>query len=528
MSRLAIISFLLAASFLCYAQKTEVIQIADGSLRGLVKDGFRVFFGIPYAEPPVGNLRWKPPLPVTPWAPKLLNATAPGNCCPQKSSMTNRQAEDCLYLNVFTPANASPTNLKPVMVWIHGGAWWAGCSTQDIYYGDYLTNTSDVVVVSMNYRLGALGFLYNGNGIEGNYGFMDQVLALQWVQSNVRHFGGDPNQVTLFGQSAGAISVGLHLTQPYSYLNNYFHKAIMQSNPWTLKMRDPKQTLPFADTFSIFLGCVANDTDCLLSQRLEDILSAQMKSVVIPWPPSFAIYELPFEPTVDNKYVIDQPIKLVLEGNFYQVPILMGTVQNESLIFLENAMSAAGVKQVTEFEYSTILLAFFGNEGVDVFFQYPPDNNNATLGASGMGTDYLFMCPTRASARSMTKSGVPVYYYHFLHSPSTDPSDPWPYCQNSFVCHTADVPFSMNTSSLISPRYKLTTAEQLLADKMARYWAAFAKSKTAEVTWPSDLMSWPKYDPQQQLSMAFDLTISIDSDYNGANCDFWDEYGYLN
>jgi carboxylesterase type B len=96
------------------------------------------------------------------------------------------------------------------------------------------------------------------------------------------------------------------------------------------------------------------------------------------------------------------------------------------------------------------------------------------------------------------------------------------------VCHTADVPFSMNTSSLISPRYKLTTAEQLLADKMARYWAAFAKSKTAEVTWPSDLMSWPKYDPQQQLSMAFDLTISIDSDYNGVNCDFWDEYGYLN
>lgn len=135
--------------------------------------------------------------------------------------MTNRQAEDCLYLNVFTPTNSSPTNLKPVMVWIHGGqirsehrkfyfcsnsifallgAWWAGCSTQDIYYGDYLTNTSDVVVVSMNYRLGALGFLYNGNGIEGNYGFMDQVLALQWVQSNIRHFGGDPNQVTLFGQ----------------------------------------------------------------------------------------------------------------------------------------------------------------------------------------------------------------------------------------------------------------------------------------------------------------------------------------
>jgi len=318
---------LFVAFFFCFvlsrleADDPTIVQTQAGLIKGVIENGYRAFRGIPYAEPPVNALRWKPPIPKKSWAPSVRSATEFGPCCPQRSDLNDHypMSEDCLFINVYTPLPHKrnfATSLYPVMVFIHGGAFVVGCSSQSLFWGDYFANTTDVIFVSFNYRLSALGFLYTGNDITGNYGILDQILALQWVKANIQNFGGDPNNILLFGQSAGAMSIAIHLTSPYSFANRYFHKAILESDPFTIQYRTPQESMQYAETFAIYLGCFVNDTKCLRSKSATQIIEAASITFVIPR--KFFSELLQWEPTVDGVLVLDQPLNLLRSGTFSQ------------------------------------------------------------------------------------------------------------------------------------------------------------------------------------------------------------------
>jgi para-nitrobenzyl esterase len=229
-------------------QESGVVRLHSGPVSGKAEDGIRVFLGIPYAAPPVGKLRWKPPAEVASWT-EVRKTVEFGPSCPQPNEKAGSvYSEDCLYLNVWSPAS-KPGEKLPVMVWIHGGAFNFGSTSLAEYNGKNLAEKG-VVVVTLNYRLGPLGFLAHPllsgespNGVSGNYGLLDQIAALKWVQKNIAAFGGDPGRVTIFGQSAGSRSVSLHMISPLSV--GLFHRAIavttctyphsdLQSSPfWT-------------------------------------------------------------------------------------------------------------------------------------------------------------------------------------------------------------------------------------------------------------------------------------------------------
>jgi carboxylesterase type B len=226
---------------------TVIIQTTLGAVAGYKKGNVNYFLGIPFAEPPIGRNRFRPPRPKTPWYPSIHSAYNYSPECLQSTlfasdDLDRPRSEDCLYLNIWQPSKKSST-LYPVMIWIYGGAFQHGGSTKLEYKGNKLAEKG-VIIVSFNYRIGALGFLVSiSDGLFGNYGLDDQKTAIQWVQNNIISFGGDPKKVTLFGESAGAMSIGLHLLDQQSQIekmkikyplenyNKMFHRAIMQSNP---------------------------------------------------------------------------------------------------------------------------------------------------------------------------------------------------------------------------------------------------------------------------------------------------------
>lgn len=265
-----------------------VVQIANyGRVQGNREEGIDFFGGIPYAAPPVGNLRFAPPEPPTPWAPAKLDASHFGPDCwqlvdpvmnPGVSEKT--MSEDCLYLNIFTPAGQSQSRkLLPVMVWLHGGAFQQGGARRPEYDGRRLAER-DIVVVTMNYRLGALGFMVSSSdGLYGNFGLMDQRAALDWVSRNIQAFGGDPKEVTLFGESAGAVMTSLHLMMEGAG-TTLFHRVIMQSNPLGYTFRSVVIADFIGDALKRSVDC--RDLACLRTERVEEIMRAQSSLMGVP------------------------------------------------------------------------------------------------------------------------------------------------------------------------------------------------------------------------------------------------------
>jgi carboxylesterase type B len=264
-----------------------IVQLPDlGRVQGKRQGGTDFFGGLPYAAPPVGNLRWAPPEQAAPWAPAKLDATHYGPDCWQlvdpllnPSADANHMSEDCLYVNVFTPAGLAARQKKlPVMVWLHGGAFQMGGARRPEYDGRRLAERG-TVVVTLNYRLGALGFLVSSpDGLFGNFGLMDQRAALHWIQDNIKHFGGDPDNVTLFGESAGAVMTGLHLMMGGA--GKLFHKAIIQSNPLGLQFRSIVVADFIGEALKRRVDC--RDLACLRAERVEEIMRAQSTLMGMP------------------------------------------------------------------------------------------------------------------------------------------------------------------------------------------------------------------------------------------------------
>ena len=480
-----------------------VVKTRAGAVRGTVDGSVRVFLGIPYAAPPVGNLRWQPPQAHASWT-DTLEASRAGNSCPQMSFRRGgiEGSEDCLYLNIYSP-NPAGARL-PVMVWIHGGTFIAG--TGAMYNGSQLAAKGNLIVVTINYRLGPFGFLASrrldsAGHPSGNYGLLDQQAALRWVKENIAAFGGDPEKVTVAGESAGAISIGLHLVSPAAA--GLFERAILESGPF-LHTRTLAESETRGDEFAAKLGCdkASDVAGCMRSKSAEEILSA------IPANPLGAGSPI-WEPAMDGSLIPSQPAEALAAGRFNRVPVLNGSNRDEGTLFL------AFAKPISAGKFNTEVQERFGNDAARVLAAYPLANYPSPLQASAAGFgDGIFSCPI-VKAGSMLSAQVPVYQYEF-----NDPQAPIRFIRNPpfplGAYHSSEIQYVFGG---IAANGSSSAAQQKLSDAMMRYWIGFITSGN-----PGGSPQWTRYSARddQILSLA-PGAIGYESDFAKTHhCDLWD------
>ncbi|XP_037944651.1 venom carboxylesterase-6-like [Teleopsis dalmanni] len=308
---------------------TDLGQIQGTTLESRLGKSFFAFRGIRYAQPPVAHLRFKNPLPVEPWSPVIFDATIDGPMCPQKNEDKSDLSEDCLRLNVYTrDLNAS----KPVVVYLHPGGFYAVSGQSKNFAGPQNLMDRDIVFVTMNYRLGTLGFLATGNeDAPGNAGLKDQVMALRWIQSHIKNFGGDPNSVTLFGYSAGSLSIGLHMLSPMA--KGLFHRGIAMSASPLSQLNYEYDGIDLANRQAQLLNCTTHSvrelTECLKQKPMLDFVNSMDDMFdfngqpILNWKP---VIEKDFG---QERYLIEDPYKTMLSGNIYKVPLITGITELE-------------------------------------------------------------------------------------------------------------------------------------------------------------------------------------------------------
>lgn len=495
------------------------VPTAKGKVAGIKKGGMREFLGIPYAAPPVGKLRWKPPQPAQAWS-TTLSAKHFANHCPQSKTVfgLKSMSEDCLYLNVFAPTD---DKTHPVMVWIHGGALAVGES--DDYDPSQLVKEG-VIVVTMNYRLGILGFLAHpalsaesSRHASGDYGLMDQEAALKWVQTNISNFGGDPDNVTIFGESAGARSVLYLMASPST--RNLFDKAISESGSGFNSLSQPTlgEKEAQGEKFATKLGCTQQTAACLRQLSVADILGAQGVSALPNLRPDF----LPH--TVG---------KALRTGNFHHVPVLLGTNRNEWRIFVGlSELSTGPIPPELYVPAIKATLAVSAADAKTVAQQYPlSDYENISLALGALGTDGIFACKDRTLARRLSTQGVRTYIYEF-NDPNApilflDPSQfDFPFASS----HTTEIQYLFDffdPDKLLKQPSNLTAKQKELSRKMVDYWTQFAK--TGNPNPPSGaITNWPAFDSASHtyLSLTPPSPKQITDFAQEHMCGFWEQSG---
>jgi para-nitrobenzyl esterase len=481
---------------------------------------FSTWKGIPYA----GVNRFSPPSSPAPWtAPRAANAFGP--CCPQVVSpftelgmMENKtyQSEDCLSLNIWAPTDAS--NL-PVLVYIHGGAYVFGCSSRDRYHGSFIAGSTPTIVVTLNYRLGVFGFLA-GRELSGNYGIMDQQFALLWVQKNIAAFGGDPNKVTLDGQSAGAISVATHLSLPSTQQLRPFRAAILQSDPVLMQFRTLDEQHAQYDVFSSAVDCgfAPSRLDCMRSLKWEALLAAQAwgtAPLLLNFNWQNVIHKLPWSPTIDGTFITQTPSTAFQSGNFYKVPVMLGTVSNETLGFLPVVFGQGpgGVLAGAAF-YQVGLNTLFGqNLANQVRSLYPNTVTNSEDAVGRVLSDFGFICSVLQAADWLSRY-VPTFVYQFSQPLSCDPNNYHsPICHNR-VCHSADVDFIFHTISLDRRgNCQWSPQETNLSWQMMHHWTNFTSS-------PNNFNMIPQWTGNNVYQFEIPIRIS-DNLAARSQCSFW-------
>jgi para-nitrobenzyl esterase len=443
-----------------YAAPTATTQ--NGRVTGVAAEGMDEFLGIRYAAPPLGALRWQPPQPV-PQAMATKTATSFGGHCAQPPSAygTASSTEDCLFLNVFAPAGKRQAGAKPlpVMVWIHGGALLVGES--DSYDPVRLVNTGDVIVVTINYRLGYFGFLAeSGLDAEGhvaaNYGLQDQQFALDWVRRNIAGFGGDPAKVTVFGESAGGLSVLSNLVSPTAY--GLFSRALVESGAYALTLPSLSAAEASGNAIAAGLGCAAADTACLRAATVSQVLTAE------------ATAGLSVTTIVDGT-TLPLSINAALKGGkFNRVPVLNGSNHDEYRLFLPADVG------LTAAQYPDALAGIYGPAfGAAIAAEYPVGKYAKPVYAlAAVITDQTFACGARAVDRWISPY-EPVYAYEFNDRRAPEGNLPPVPGYHYGAAHAIEIPFIFDTPELPGTR-AFTPAEQRLSDTMVKYWTAFARA----------------------------------------------------
>uniref|UniRef100_A0A8C8VGX0 Carboxylic ester hydrolase n=1 Tax=Pelusios castaneus TaxID=367368 RepID=A0A8C8VGX0_9SAUR len=449
------------------------------------------FLGIPYAEPPVGALRFQKPLPHKPWS-HVLEATSFGNACHQPQlidypdaemfSVKTPQSEDCLFLNVWVP-HPRPRRPMPVLVWIHGGGFYMGATSVELHSGRFLAATENVIVASMNYRLGPLGFLSLPPDAPGNAGLWDQRLALRWLWKNAAAFGGDPAHLMLFGQSAGAAAVGLHVLSPKS--QPFFTSATLQSGsptaPWAWTSLEVAKER--GQTLGRLLGCTDGNTTtlvgCLQQKEPRELIKFEFSVLQKP-----DLMGMPFVPTPDGDFLSDAPPRLLKARHGRPTPLLTGTTANEGSYLLSGAGTGFNLENASSIGWDQLLhvvrLIAPGapEEAIQaVARRYSQDGERQGEAQYRWAMDQIIgdnfiVCPVAEVARKKAEAGSLVYAYYFTHRSSSLSSPEW-----MGVPHSSDLLFTLGTlASVGGTNNTHTEAEAGLSRRVMRYWAEFARS----------------------------------------------------
>lgn len=489
----AIVVFILVS---CSGAVPNVVTTTTGKVRGFHERALGrrllVYLGVPYAEPPVGSLRFAKPVPKQAWE-GVLTASRPHHTCPQipfsriepfhltdKWEVNTDMSEDCLFLNVWVPQRAGGD--LSVLVWIHGGGFLMGSASLDLYNAKNLASFGDVIVVSINYRIGALGFLYLEDGsVPGNMGLLDQLLALRWIRDNIAAFGGDPEKVTLMGESAGASCVGYHLLSPLSA--GLFSRAILQSSSplCQYSFKAPEALLNQSRSLAAVMDCDGphlNDTvSCLQRAPWADLLQASWSPAVLE---TIGIFINQFTPTVDGFFLQASPQQMLSQATTNNVPIMLGNTADEGTYFilfgLRDVFPTLQSFDVTRDVYTKSVAQIFPwfdkltREVVQFSYSRWPHNTTDHVAALGsMMGDYHFVCPVNSFARQWADKGPDVFVYRFRHRTESSPYPEW-----VGVTHADDVDYTFGWP--LTDRKRFTNVERKLSRAWINYLVSFART----------------------------------------------------
>ncbi|MGP4022537.1 carboxylesterase/lipase family protein [Actinomadura sp. 3N407] len=497
---------------------SAIVHTDLGPVRGQVNADHRLFQGIPFAQPPAGDLRWRPPQPARPWA-GTYDATFPRSQCAQIAPPYGGETtyvEDCLYLNVTAPNRAHrPPEGKgrhglPVMVWVHGGSNLTGNGS--VYNAAKLAEDGGVVVVTVNYRLGPLGWLAHP-GLEtgadrrhqaGNYGLLDQQAALRWVRRNAAAFGGDPRNVTLFGESAGAADSCANLVSPAAA--GLFHKVIPQSFSCAAPARTEDAAEADAVTLAGAVGCAkgspAENAACLRAVPVKTLLETFDGEGMNAGPVAGGDRVLPL-----------QPAEAIERGRFNRMPIMHGNTLDEMRLFV----SLIYPRPITVDQYESIVRSTYGADADAVLAHYPAaDYPDPRIALATIQTDFggaLSTCGHQDAFRSLKRAGVPVYAYQFADRAAPPLIDVPGFDEGAE--HATELTFLF--PGLLG---ELNTGQQRLSDAMVGYWTSFAHTGRPKAR---HTPHWPRFrSPDDVLSLAPGPGGIHRTDISeSSNCSFW-------
>jgi len=489
-----------------------VIEIV--STAASVSASANVYRGIRYGMTTAKEQRWKDASPAGPWQ-GVLKAVKFGASCPQPTSPSEPdQSEDCLFLNIWTPTTATASSQLPVIVFIHGGAFRYSSGRDPLFDAAYTAAQQNAVVVTLNYRLGALGFLAGIHGLQGNYGFTDQQLALNWVKANIDGWGGDSNNVTLWGQSSGAMSAALHLASaPGS--QSLFSRAVLESATLSFPYDTPTEASLLAGAFQASLGCI--DLPCLRSRPVAAVVNAM--PLVVSRDPEILLPV--WMPVVDGTTITTQPMDGFKAGAAAK-SVLFGTTRDEGMV-----MIVADVGQpapvLPAFRYAATVYRLFGPQNASTILSEPDymplvGDNEKVL--AKLLNDYFWDCGNRIA---MIAGGGKRFAYRFDKVSSfTFPK--LPACgRPNVVCHGSDLPYIFHTfgNTGLAPN----SSEMTLAQQLNGFIGCFAAKDDPNPSGSCSSTAWPDFSPSEER-LVFDDALSLTTGLASNRCDLWDQIGY--
>jgi len=468
------------------AQQPAPVRVEQGLVQGTAEDGLTVYRGIPFAAPPVGNLRWRAPQPAASWA-GVLPALKFGPSPIQGSGKGPGMSEDCLYLNVWSPAKSARDRI-PVLVWIYGGGFTAGATSDPAYSGEKLAQKG-VVLVSLAYRVGQLGFLAHPelsaestHHVSGNYGLLDMIAGLQWVQKNIAAFGGNPEQVTIFGESAGGIAVSMLCASPLA--KGLFQGAISQSGgsfgpprPVTFPGENLKRLSDAERAGEAYATNAGVSSLAELRQLAPDRLPAG-RGVGGAWP------------IIDGWVIPDDQYKLYVSGKYNDTPILVGYNSDEGASFSPPK---------TPEDYLAAVKTRYGKFADDLVKAYPAGTGTVLKTARDLSRDAAFGWQTWTWARLQAQTGKSkVFYYYFDQHPDYPAGSPRAGYGSP---HGADVPYVFQHLNARNPQTAKADAE--ISEAMSTYWVNFAKHGNPN---GKGVPAWPAFSDRHPQVMYFHET----------------------
>ncbi|KAF7229809.1 transcript variant X2 [Nothobranchius furzeri] len=562
--------------------KHPIVSTNYGKLRGIKKDlnneilgPVEQYLGVPYATAPIGDRRFQPPEAPGSWQ-EIRNATQFAPVCPQNvhgvlpeimlpvwftdnldvaAGYIQNQSEDCLYLNIYVPTEDGKLTdkikragggerkyvyirdrrKKPVMLFIHGGSYMEG--TGNMFDASVLAAYGNVIVVTMNYRLGVLGFLSTGDqSAKGNYGLLDQIQALRWLNENIGHFGGDPERITIFGSGAGASCVNLLILSHHS--EGLFHRAVAQSGTAISSWSVNYQPLKYTKILARKVGCTYSETadlvDCLRRKTFRELVDQDIQP---------ARYHIAFGPVVDGDVVPDDPEILMQQGEFLNYDILIGVNQGEGLKFVDDSEDNDGISAAAfDYTISNFVDNLYGYpEGKDILretikFMYTDwaDRDNGDMRRKtllALFTDHQWVAPAVATAKLHAEFQSPVYFYTFYHHCQTETRPEW-----ADAAHGDEIPYVFGVPMIGATDLfpcNFSKNDVMLSAVVMTYWTNFAKTGDPNLPVPQDTkfihtkpnrfeeVIWTKFNPKDKQYLHIGLKPRVKDNYRANKVAFW-------